>query len=121
MPVWVADRREFVLDMIREFSKRLLAIEGENLLQITVFGSVAREEETDDSDIDIFVLLKEYDYHKKYRIYRLAFDVDTEMADHDIIISPFVVGVEEYDRTRKYELIYYNIADEGAVIYDTEG
>ncbi|MCL1874690.1 MAG: nucleotidyltransferase domain-containing protein [Synergistaceae bacterium] len=45
---------------IEEFIHRLHLAEGDNLLQVVLFGSVARGDDCDDSDIDIFILLKNY-------------------------------------------------------------
>ena len=46
---------------IGEFVRRLRGAEGDNLLRVVLFGSLARGEAREDSDVDVFVLLKEYD------------------------------------------------------------
>ena len=43
---------------IKEFIQRLRKAEGDNLMQVVLFGSVARGDDHEESDIDIFILLK---------------------------------------------------------------
>lgn len=121
MGVFIAeDRRQLIKDMIQEFSRRLYDAEGDNLKQIVVFGSVARGEEKDGSDIDIFVLLGRIDLQVRNRIYDIAYSVDGDMCSHRIMISPLVVGFEEYERTKDSELVFHFIKKDGALIYDAD-
>ena len=48
-------------EAINEFLQRLRETEGDNLMQVILFGSVARGDDHEDSDIDIFILLKNHD------------------------------------------------------------
>ena len=121
MSVFIAeDRRQLIKEMIQEFSRRLHDAEGKNLKQIVVFGSVARGEEKDGSDIDIFVLVEKIDLRVRDRIYDIAYAVDGDMCSHRIMISPFVVGLEEYEKAKDSELVFHFIKKDGALIYDID-
>jgi predicted nucleotidyltransferase len=107
---------------IQEFLHRLCGMEGENLLQVTLFGSVARGNDHEDSDIDVFILLKDYGRTEiekvmiKERILGIASTVE-ELNDHQVYISPLIRSEETYLKNRRSSLIYYNIADEGVLLY----
>jgi predicted nucleotidyltransferase len=109
---------------VHEFKLRLLKAQGDNVLKIVVFGSVAREEHKEGSDIDIFVLLKESDrvnIGENLQVTSIATNLNIEKARHDIYISPFILTKEEYDAGKKSSLVLFNIRDEGVVLYDIEG
>jgi len=107
---------------IEEFLKHLREAEGDNLLRVVLFGSVARGDDSEDSDIDVFILLKNYDKTGaekitiKERILGIATAVE-EMYDHEVYISPLIRSEETYLKNRRSSLIYYNIADEGVLLY----
>ena len=108
---------------IKEFLDRLRKAEGDNLLQVVLFGSVARGDNNEDSDIDVFILLKNYDKDVtekitiKERILNIASDVE-ELNGHDVYISPLINSEETYLKNRRHSLVYYYIADEGVLLYD---
>ena len=107
---------------IGEFLQRLREAEGDNLLRVVLFGSVARGDDNEDSDIDVFILLKNYDksvtekIEIKERILGIASAVE-ELNDHQVYISPLINSEETYLQNRRKSLIYYNIADEGVQLY----
>jgi len=107
---------------IGEFLKRLRDAEGSNLLRVVLFGSVARGDDNEDSDIDVFILLENYGKTGaekvviKERILGMASAVE-ELNDHQVYISPLIRSEETYLKNRKSSLIYYNIADEGVLLY----
>lgn len=49
--------REEVLALVREFRERLAAVYGERLKGVYLYGSYARGEASEDSDIDVAVVL----------------------------------------------------------------
>jgi len=95
------------------------------LLQVILFGSVARGDDHEDSDIDVFVLLKDYDetgtvkVATKERILNIASAVE-EMNNHQVYISPFIRSEKTYLKNRRSSLIYFNIADEGILLYEKD-
>jgi len=72
--------------------------------------------------IDVFILLKDYGKTGtekvtiKERILCMASAVE-ELNDHMVYISPLIRSEEMYLKNRKRSLIYYNIADEGVLLY----
>jgi|GEM_PF-6349239 len=115
------ERRQLIANMVYEFKKRVLAVEGENLRKIILYGSVVRYEENEESDIDIFILLEKIDYENQDRISDISTEVSYNMRTDKyrwIPISPFVIGLEEYEKNQKSELLFYVLAEEGVVIYD---
>ena len=107
---------------IGEFLQRLREAEGDNLLRVVLFGSVARGDDNEDSDIDVFILLKNYDKTgtEKVEIKERIFDIASavqELNSYQVYISPLIRSEETYLQNRKKSLIYYNIADEGVLLY----
>ena len=77
---------------VDEFLRRVLDRYGTRIESIILFGSVARGEAKDDSDIDILVIWKG-DEAKGWRAMTgLAFDV---LLDEEEYISVKVIGVED--------------------------
>ena len=64
-----------VKDTLKEFVLRLKEAEGENLLRVVLFGSMARGDFDDESDTDVFVLLKEGECESRERC-------DKDLQDH---------------------------------------
>jgi predicted nucleotidyltransferase len=110
-------------EAVKIFVDKLKEKERDNLLQVILFGSVARGDDHDDSDIDVFVLLKNYDSdgEEKIKIKQKIYDIATDVGDiykHKIYISPFIHSEKTYLENRRASLVYYNIADEGVVLYE---
>lgn len=66
---------------------------GDQVDQIVLFGSVARNEETEDSDIDVLVVVE--DKSLKDRVFDISYSI---MLETDIYISPKVVDLEEFEQ-----------------------
>ena len=107
---------------INEFLQLLHKAEGDNLIQVILFGSVARGDDHGDSDIDIFILLKNYDetgtekVRIKESILNIASHVE-ELNRHQVYICPLIRSEETYRQNRKSALVYHNIAEEGILLY----
>lgn len=54
----LADINPLARKAIERFVSEVLARQGDNVLKIVLFGSVARGDDNEDSDIDVFLLLK---------------------------------------------------------------
>jgi predicted nucleotidyltransferase len=115
------------LDRIREksleaFVEKLKESEGDNLLRVVLFGSVARGDSRTDSDIDVFVLVKEGEHDDLgARIVNLAVDVDLEEGECRAHLSPFILTWKDYAEGRKIgEPVFIFIEEEGITLYDSE-
>ena len=72
---------------------RLQAAFGADILDLRVFGSTARGEARRDSDIDVFVLVREETWPIEDKILRLGARVS---LDYDVLFNLYVIGQERW-------------------------
>jgi predicted nucleotidyltransferase len=81
--------------------------------KIILFGSMARGEQTDDSDVDLLVLMREVSDHRSLRI-QMRRAVNGMGLPKDIV----VLTVDEFERKRNMPgTIAYPADHEGRVLY----
>lgn len=84
-----------VRSILEELKNLLLPVFGERLQQVVLFGSVARGQETEDSDVDVLVVLNEVPaYAQDLRRALVAVSRLADRLDRRISIKP--VPLEEY-------------------------
>lgn len=102
-------------DMREELVRGLTDIFRSNLSMIILYGSAARNEATDESDIDIAIILrKQADYETKQRFFRWTADLDMR---YERVFS--IVDIQE-DNMAKWENVlpfYQTIRKEGIVLW----
>ncbi len=82
-----------------------------NIHAVILFGSRARGEGHEDSDVDILVILKEESYSLKIKIWDCAHKVFNET---DIMVSPLVLSLDQFEKLLTHErLIAVTIQKEG--------
>ena len=79
--------------IVSEFRSRLEAIIP--ILDLRVFGSRARGDATEESDLDVFIKIAELDRSCREKISDLAWEVGFE---YDLVISTFVVTEAQVER-----------------------
>ena len=93
----------------------LRAIYGNLLVSVILYGSVARGTQTDESDVDIAVIMKSGATREMYdRMLDLVVDLELECAR---VLS--VVRID-YDKFREWENVmpyYRNIKKDGVVLW----
>ena len=87
------------------------AIQSENIIQIILFGSVARGDDREESDIDILIITSDCD-ELSDEINSIAVDF---ILKKDEFISPFVMSEEHFKKTIDYPFLT-NVLKEGVVI-----
>ncbi len=109
----MAKTREEVLRIVREFRAGLAAIYGERLRGVYLYGSYARGDATEDSDIDVAVVLRgPFDaWEEDGRISVLTSDLSLQ---HECLLMPFFVTPEEYSQTPY--AVHRNIVREGVLL-----
>ncbi|MCU6766369.1 MAG: nucleotidyltransferase domain-containing protein [Blautia sp.] len=107
---------ENVSSIIYNFSREVKRLLGEKLTKVIVYGSYARGDYRDNSDVDIMILVKMTDEEirtVKNDIYDLAFEVEMNTG---IEISPVIKNEEQYEYWVDTLPFYRNVRDEGIVV-----
>lgn len=85
---------------VEDFKKRVLQKFGIQALDFRLFGSRARGEGDEESDIDILVLLKEAPTKARGQIFEISADI---LLEYEIDISPLVMGQKQFEDMKKRE------------------
>ena len=102
-----------IKDIIKELKSGLEKKYGSQLKSILLFGSYARGEETEDSDIDIAVILEDFD-HACTEIERTGDIVSTLSLKFDTLIS--LVHIKENDWLKRKTSLISNIKRDGVAL-----
>lgn len=101
------------------FVERVKEHEKENLSKIILFGSVARGEANEDSDIDVIVVLREHSSRHSEELVGISSDIMWEMDfDDNAYLQLITMSEEESNGLNYYELMF-NVDKEGVIIYDS--
>lgn len=100
-------------EVLDDLKQRLQALYGKRLVDVVLFGSVARGEDTPESDVDVLVVLRgpvhHYAEHK-----RLADVVVDLMACYGVVVTPVVMAESRF-RHENWPLLR-NIREEGIAL-----
>lgn len=86
--------------VVARFARELRRRYGDAVLEVRLFGSFARGEADEASDVDVAVVLESADWETRRDIVDLA--TDTGLA-HDLLLSPTVFDRETYEAWRRQE------------------
>ncbi len=85
---------------ISVFKERLQKNWGGKISRLCLFGSRARGEGSEDSDIDVLILLKEAPYSLRGQIFEIAADL---LVEYDVEISPLVMSEAHFNDLKRRE------------------
>lgn len=102
---------------IQESAKRLEKLLEKNLIKIVLYGSYARGDYNNFSDIDIFILVS----NQKEELGQILNLITEELFDLDIkynvTINPVIENLQIYNANKEYSILFENIEKEGVVLY----
>ena len=102
-------------EITQELVEGLQNIFQENLTQIILYGSVARNEETEESDIDIAIVLeKKLDKLTREHFISWAADIDLK---YEKIFSIVDIEKEKFDKWGSIWPFYRNLYEEGIILW----
>ncbi len=108
--VWQLDR---ISEQIKECYR---SVYGNDIVEVILYGSYARGDYTDDSDIDIVAIVKGERLELQEKL-KLVWDMSAEISlENDVIVSPMVIPYDEFLKYRESLPYYQNIFMEGRKI-----
>ena len=103
-------------DMKDELIRGLTEIFKENIKMIILYGSVARNEAKDDSDIDIAIIMKnDMDEKTQEQFIRWSADMDIRF---DKVFSIIDIQEEKLEQWGNVLPFYRNVQKEGIVLWE---
>jgi predicted nucleotidyltransferase len=89
---------------------------GPRLREVVLFGSHARGTATEDSDVDVLVVVDDLTERERVEIFDLAYDVDTRSPEW-LGLSPLPYSTAQAEDLRSRErLLFADIAREGIAV-----
>ena len=99
-------------EIIEKLKSYLSTLYGDALTKIILFGSQARGEATENSDIDILIVTKEYlSYEKKEKFYHFMSQL---CLNYDVLISSIQILEDSFESENSPLLL--NIRKEGIIL-----
>ena len=102
------------MDILKNVPTELVKIFHDSIMSITLYGSVARGTQTEESDIDIAVIVKSYTKEMHEQMTDLVVDLELE---YDKVLSVILI---DYDKFKEWENVmpfYKNVKKEGIVLW----
>ena len=105
-----------IKDIIDEFIENVNKILESRVKKIILYGSYARGDYNNSSDIDIMILTDlSFEEIEDYRdkISDIAYDIE---LDTGIVLSPIIKNIEKYNSRVSFVPFYKNVEREGVVL-----
>lgn len=99
--------------ILSELRREFETLYGDRLVKMILYGSQARGDAVEGSDIDVLVVLKEYERTWK-EIERTSDIIYDFSLEHDIVIAPVFMDEERF--TTRYGPLLRNVRREGIPI-----
>jgi predicted nucleotidyltransferase len=102
---------EFALDLARDFAARLRERFGDRVTWVRLYGSRARGDAHEDSDADVFAVVRDLTWREKNDAIDLGYDVSLARGVH---VSPVVMSEADFTRLIELEAPFAkNVLQEG--------
>lgn len=105
--------------ILKEYVEGLFKILGKHLKQVILYGSYVRNEQNKNdevSDIDIMILV-DLPEKKIKEIEKIVTDYSYDLdLKYNILLSPFLENIDNYNSRIKYMKFYKNIEKEGVLL-----
>ena len=102
--------------ILMEYKELIESLNHEHVKAVILYGSYARGDYTEDSDIDIMILvdLSEEEIQKsRDRVSDFTYDFNWQ---YDVQIVPVVQNIQHFNYWKKVYLFYRNVEEEGVLI-----
>ena len=90
--------------IIKKFSDDTQQMLRDNLVAEYLFGSLARNETSEYSDIDILIIVKQLDHQIRKRLSELSSEY---CVNHGVYISPIVKDTKIWEKNKTHKTLFY--------------
>lgn len=107
-----------IQEIINDFTVKIRKLLGNSLKQIVLYGSYARGDFNENSDIDIMILIdmKDRELENCYeKIVEIAYDIESEQ-NFKIHLSPIVKNIDKFNYWLDTVPFYMNVKKEGVLL-----
>ena len=105
-------------EMFDDIVKAILSVVGDDAVKIILYGSVARGDNTWESDVDIAMLLNEpLDHNTDRLLTKAVVKVDLK---YDTVVSVIDIDADHFMKCRNTLPFYANIEKEGIILWTNE-
>jgi predicted nucleotidyltransferase len=112
--------KDSIMSILQEMTQEIKPIYGDTLIAVILYGSFARGDNNEDSDVDIAILVDATEEAMRYYNDKVL-DVTSEYGlNHGLAISPIDTNWDEYKKWKDILPYYQNIAKEGIILYGRE-
>ncbi|MCR4704561.1 MAG: nucleotidyltransferase domain-containing protein [Lachnospiraceae bacterium] len=94
---------------------KLSGVYGDSLEKIVLYGSYARGEQTEESDVDVALVLREKETEAQYNL-KVDLVVDYEL-EHDVVLSTITIEIAHFEEWRRVLPFYKNIEKDGITLW----
>jgi uncharacterized protein len=99
------------IKILEDLKNQLKNYLGDDLVNIYLFGSQAKNTEGANSDYDILILIKKRnDWKTKDKVIDICYEIDLK---HDILIDPHILSENELNSIRGKQPIFVNAIQNG--------
>jgi len=95
---------EHLSKIISNFTKDAHYILQDNVIEKYLFGSYAKNQYTPESDIDILIIINNYNIEFQYKLSELASDYS---INYGVYISPILKDFELWEKNKQYNTLFY--------------
>lgn len=107
-----------MLFLMEQYICEIKKIYGTHLNKVILYGSYARGDFNQDSDVDIMILLDLSDLELKRYSKALSYMTYDFNMDYDLDIKPIAKSEAHFSKWVKNYPFYFNVKNEGVVLYD---
>lgn len=101
-------------NMLEQLTSGLVDIFQNSMVNIILYGSVARGTQTEESDVDIAVLVKAYTKEMHGRMIDLVVDLELK---YNKVLSVLLIDYDKYKEWEDVMPFYKNVKKEGIVLW----
>ena len=105
-------------DIVLKFSQQVKKLLGQKLDKVILYGSYARGDYNEHSDIDIMILLDLSDMDIKQYRHELSGETFDFNMDHDLDIKPIAKSQQHFQNWVEAYPFYANVEKEGVKLFE---